>query len=83
MSDLHKGKTTSVTQEYSTRLEKATLQSGAHLAAGQGWAPIGQGRPPHHLHQQGATSWILPPPPLWSNLDNLSRLVRSEGCGAT
>jgi len=36
MSDLHREKTLSVTQEYFRRLEEAPLQSGAHLVASHG-----------------------------------------------
>ena len=46
MSDLYREKTTSVTQQYSRRLKKATLQSGTHLAESQGRAPKGKGSRP-------------------------------------
>jgi len=51
MLDLHREKATLVTQEYSGRLEKATLQSGAHLVESQGRAPKGKGWPSGLLHQ--------------------------------
>jgi len=43
MSDLHREMTSLVTQEYTRTLEEAPLQSGAHLAASQGWVPTCQG----------------------------------------
>jgi hypothetical protein len=75
MSHLHREKTPSVTQEYSRRHEKATLQSGANLVATQGRAPIGHGQLAEALSQSASTSCILPPSPLRSNLGNLSMSV--------
>ena len=49
MSELHREKTLSVTQKYSRRYKKATLQSGACLAATQG-------RPTHRLGRLPALS---------------------------
>ena len=46
MSELHRQKTISVTQEYSRRHEKATLQNGTHLVESQGWAPKAKGGHP-------------------------------------
>jgi len=46
MSELHRERTMSITQEYSKRLEKVTLQSGAHLAESQERAPKDQGWSP-------------------------------------
>jgi len=75
MSELHREKTSSVTQEYSRRHEKATLQSGAYLAETKGHLPKGEGRPPGPCSQSASTSRILPPPPLRSNLGHLSRSI--------
>jgi len=56
MSDLHRDKTTSVTQEYFRRHEKATLQSRAHPGS-HPWAGA-----------QGVGAAAPPPQPMRSNL---------------
>jgi len=81
MLDLHREKTLSVTQEYSRRHKKATLQSETRLVVTQGRLHLGFGRPLDPCSQSASTSRNLSLPPSRSNLGHISGLACSEGCG--
>ena len=83
MLDLHRENAWTSTQEYSRRHEKVTLQSQPPWQPARAGRPTCQGRPPEGSSQSAATSRILPPAALSSNLERTFKSVWSKGCGAS